>query len=107
MWDLLVLGISGGMVPCPSAIVVLMVAIGIGRTAFGLTLICAFSVGLAAVLIAIGILMVTAKNALDRFSFTGHAFRVMPVLSGILITFVGLWLTAFALIRGGFVTLNL
>jgi len=109
MWDLLVLGISGGMVPCPTAIVVLMVAIGIGRTAFGMLLIAAFSVGLAAVLIVIGVLMVTAKNLLDRFSFggTGRLVLVLPIFSGALITCIGLWLTVYALIRGGIITIHL
>jgi ABC-type nickel/cobalt efflux system permease component RcnA len=107
LWDLLVLGISGGMVPCPTAIVVLMVAIGLGRTAFGLLLIAAFSVGLATVLIIVGILMVTAKHLLERFTYSGHAIRVLPVFSGVLITCIGMWLTVYALIRAGILVVNL
>lgn len=109
LWDLLVLGISGGMVPCPTAIVVLMVAIGIGRTAFGMLLIAAFSFGLAAVLIVIGVLMVSAKHFLDRLSFggTGKLVLVLPVFSGALISCIGLWLTVYALIRGGIITIHL
>lgn len=106
LWDLLILGISGGMVPCPTAIVVLMVAIGLGRTAFGLMLIAAFSVGLAAVLIVIGVLMVSAKHLLERFSYSGRIIRILPVFSGILITCIGLWLTAYALLRAGIIVVN-
>ena len=94
------------MVPCPTAIVVLMVAIGIGRIAFGLLLIAAFSVGLAAVLIVIGIIMVKAKHLLDRFSYSGQAIRILPVFSGILITGIGFWLTVYALTRAGIISVH-
>lgn len=107
VWNLLVLGISGGMVPCPTAIVVLMVAIGVGRTAFGLMLIAAFSAGLATVLIVIGVLMVTAKHLLDRFSYSGRVIQILPVFSGALITFIGFWLTGYALVRAGIISVNL
>ncbi|MFH1741601.1 MAG: sulfite exporter TauE/SafE family protein [bacterium] len=107
LWDLFVLGISGGMVPCPTAIIVLLVAVNIGRTAFGLLLIAAFSAGLATVLIVVGILMVTAKHFLDRFSFSGSMIRILPVFSGILITFIGFWLTVYALVRGGIIVVNI
>lgn len=107
LWDLLALGISGGMVPCPTAIVVLMVAINIGRTAFGLMLITAFSVGLAAVLIVIGILVVRAKHMLELFSYSGRVIRILPVFSGILITCIGFWLTVYALIRAGIIVVAL
>ncbi len=106
LWDLLVLGISGGMVPCPTAIVVLIVAIGLHRTAFGLLLIGAFSVGLAAVLIAVGVLMVSAKHVLDRFSFSGRLIKILPVFSGALITLIGVLLTVYALKRGGWLVIN-
>ncbi|HOE10412.1 MAG TPA: hypothetical protein PLQ35_06230 [bacterium] len=106
LWDLLLLGISGGMVPCPTAIIVLIVAIGIGRTAFGLMLIAAFSVGLAVVLITIGVLMVSAKHVLDRFSYSGPVIQILPVFSGALITLIGIWLTLYALQRGGWLVIN-
>jgi nickel/cobalt exporter len=53
--DLLVLGISGGMVPCPEALGIMLIAIGLNRILLGLGMVVAFSFGLAAVLIAIGI----------------------------------------------------
>jgi hypothetical protein len=51
-------------------------------------------------------MMVTAKQFIDRFSFSGPAIRVLPVFSGILITFIGVWLTVYALIRAGILVIN-
>ena len=87
--DLLLLGITGGIVPCPSAIVVLMAAIALHRILFGLALIVFFSIGLATVLIAIGILMVTAKVFFDRFQNQGKSIRWLQIISPILITMLG------------------
>ncbi len=63
--DLLAMGVSGGLVPCPEALGVMLIAIGLGRIGLGLALIVAFSFGLAAVLIAIGILLVRSRSKLD------------------------------------------
>ncbi|MHC5718940.1 MAG: nickel/cobalt transporter, partial [Nostoc sp.] len=60
--SLLALGISGGLLPCPSALVVLLSAIAMGRVGFGLALVSAFSLGLAAVLTGMGLMLVYAKN---------------------------------------------
>jgi ABC-type nickel/cobalt efflux system permease component RcnA len=87
--DLLLLGITGGIVPCPSAIVVLVAAIALHRIFFGLTLIVFFSFGLAAVLIGIGILMVTAKWVFDRFRQHGKAIRWLQIASPVLVILLG------------------
>jgi nickel/cobalt exporter len=63
---LLALGVSGGIVPCPGALVVLLGAVAMHRVGYGLALIVAFSMGLAAVLTGIGLLMVSARGFLDR-----------------------------------------
>jgi ABC-type nickel/cobalt efflux system permease component RcnA len=60
------LGVFGGMIPCPSAIVVMLSAIALHRVAFGLLLIVAFSVGLAGVLVAIGFALVFARSVSER-----------------------------------------
>ena len=65
--QLLALGVSGGIVPCPAALVVLLSAVAMQRIGFGLLLIVAFSGGLAAVLIAVGMLMVLARQFMARF----------------------------------------
>jgi nickel/cobalt exporter len=63
---LLALGVSGGIVPCPGALVVLLGAVAMHRVGYGLALIVAFSMGLAAVLTGIGLLMVSARGFMDR-----------------------------------------
>ncbi|WP_051978506.1 nickel/cobalt transporter [Edaphobacter aggregans] len=64
--QLLILGITGGMVPCPAALVVLLSALALHRVAFGLFLIVAFSIGLAAVLIGMGLAAVYAGRLVSR-----------------------------------------
>lgn len=88
--SIIALGISGGIVPCPSALVVLLSAIALHRVAYGLALITAFSAGLAAVLIGIGIAVVSASHIFRRFPVGMSAARVMPVFSAAVITCIGI-----------------
>jgi nickel/cobalt exporter len=87
--SLLSLGISGGLVPCPEAMVVLLISVTINRLLFGMVILLAFSLGLAAILIAIGVAMVLAGPALNRFSKEGAFLRVLPVGSAALVTLLG------------------
>jgi nickel/cobalt transporter (NicO) family protein len=88
--DLLAMGVSGGLVPCPEALGVMLIAIGLGRVGLGLALIVAFSFGLAAVLIAIGILLVRCKSRLDRLGKPGNAWqRLLPLVSAAVVTLLG------------------
>jgi len=98
---LLALGISGGLLPCPSALVVLLGAIAFGRIGFGLLLIVAFSLGLAAVLTAIGLAFVYAGRLVQRPLTGGRLARVLPALSALIITGVGVGLTFAALRENG------
>jgi ABC-type nickel/cobalt efflux system permease component RcnA len=92
--QLLTLGISGGIVPCPAALVVLLSAVSMQRIGFGLLLIVAFSIGLAAVLIAIGLLMVYARNFMARFQSEGKWItHWLPITSSAFIVMFGLALT--------------
>jgi nickel/cobalt transporter (NicO) family protein len=93
--------VSGGLLPCPSALVVMLGAIAIGRTAFGLVLILAFSVGLAAVLTAIGLVLVFARGLFDRLPHDGRIARYVPVASAAVISLAGLALVAEAIARIG------
>ncbi len=98
--ELFGLGISGGLVPCPSATVVLLLAIYLGRIAMGLGLLVAFSAGLAFTLVIIGILVVQGRKLLERFSKGARVqqlSRWLPVLSALIVTSLGLWLTLGAL----------
>ena len=106
--SLLGLGITGGIVPCPGALVILLTAIALNRIVFGLSLIVAFSVGLAAVLITIGVLMVTARSFMDRFtSRAGRLTQVLPMVSAVVISVLGVVIAMQALISGGIITINL
>lgn len=97
--SLIALGASGGLVPCPSALVLLLFAISVGRVGLGLVLLAAFSLGLACVLMAIGMLVLYAKNWLpDPAKTTRHpVFRLVPVLSAAVIVCLGLALTGASL----------
>jgi ABC-type nickel/cobalt efflux system permease component RcnA len=100
--SILWLGISGGIVPCPAAFIVLMLAINLGRLAFGLLLILVFSLGLAAVLVAIGIAVVRASGQVrKRISAQSRALLVLPVFSAVLITILGAALVVQTLIAHG------
>lgn len=89
--DLLAMGVSGGLVPCPEALGVMLIAIGLGRIGLGLALIVAFSLGLAAVLIAIGILVVRCQSRwVDRLDKPGSSWqRLLPLLSAAVVTLLG------------------
>ena len=96
--ELFALGITGGIVPCPAALVVLLSAVALGRIGFGLLLIVAFSLGLAAVLIAIGLLMISARRFMSRFAIEGPLVRRwLPLTSAAIIAFFGIVMTAQAL----------
>lgn len=95
-WHLLLLGMRGGLVPCWDAILLLWLAISAGRLWLGVPLLLAFSAGLAAVLVVLGISVVWARNwALTRWGGgerTGKLVRTLPLLSAAVITALGLWL---------------
>jgi ABC-type nickel/cobalt efflux system permease component RcnA len=95
--SLLAVGVSGGLLPCPSALVVLLAAISLHRTAFGLALVLAFSVGLALTITAIGLVAVLARGIFRRTSFNGPLVRALPAASAVVIVFAGLVMTARAL----------
>jgi len=97
--SLMALGASGGLVPCPSALVLLLSSVALGRIALGLTLLVAFSTGLAVVLVAIGMAAVYAGHLLPDGEKTAHsaALRYLPVVSAAVITCVGAVMTAVAL----------
>lgn len=87
---LLVLGITGGIVPCPAALVVLLSAVALHRVAFGLFLIVAFSAGLAAVLIAMGLVAIRARQAMKSVRLDGPLVqRWLPLGSAALVTLFG------------------
>ena len=93
-WRSLVgMGASAGLIPCPSALVVLLGAISQHQVALGLLLILAFSLGLAMTLTALGVAVVYAGRLTSRVSFSGRVATVLPSLSALLIVGLGLMLT--------------
>ncbi len=96
MKGLLALGITGGIIPCPTALVVLLAAIAYHRVALGLIWILSFSLGLAAVLTGLGLLavygrgLINKRNFTGRFKFTGTIMARMPMASAIIVAVLGL-----------------
>jgi ABC-type nickel/cobalt efflux system permease component RcnA len=102
--SLLALGISGGLLPCPSALVVMLGAIALQRVAFGIVLVVFFSLGLAATLMAIGLAMVYSGRLVGRLSLVERLgvraggwlpalARLLPVGSAAVVALAGLALT--------------
>jgi ABC-type nickel/cobalt efflux system permease component RcnA len=96
------LGITGGIVPCPAALVVLLSALSLRRVGFGLLLIVAFSLGLALVLVAIGLLVVYAGRLVTRLDERGPLVtRWLPLMSSAVMTLLGLSIAIQTLASGG------
>ncbi len=96
--SLLALGVSGGLLPCPEALMVLLITIAAHRVLFGLLLIVAFSTGLASVLVGFGLLLVFARAWFQRVNLIGGWVpRVLPVASALVIVVAGMVITAQAL----------
>jgi nickel/cobalt exporter len=94
-WSVTLLGISGGLVPCVDAILMLIYAISAGLLWLALPLLLAFSGGLAAVLIVLGMLVVSAKGLAEARLGRGRfrqVFRILPILSAVVVIGMGLWL---------------
>jgi ABC-type nickel/cobalt efflux system permease component RcnA len=90
-------GVAAGLLPCPSALVVLLSAIALHRIGLGLALIVAFSIGLAATVTVIGLVAVLARRTFGRMSLDGPLVRALPAVSAGLILAVGLVITCRAI----------
>ena len=106
MRTLLALGVSGGAVPCPSALVVLIGAISQHRLGLGMGLILAFSVGLAATLTAVGLAVLYGGRLMQRLRperrlLGGRVAGALPALSSTLIILAGTLITLRAIPQVG------
>jgi len=99
--SLVAVGVSGGLLPCPSALVVLLAAISLHRVAFGMLLVVAFSAGLALTITGIGLAAVLARGAFRRFSLNGRVLSLLPTASALVILAAGLLMTLHALPKVG------
>jgi len=97
--SLLALGISGGLLPCPSALVMLLSASALGNIGLGMTLVVAFSFGLALVLTAIGLILVYAKQNFHRLPKEMKVVKFLPGISAMLVMLLGLGITGQAMLQ--------
>ena len=95
--SLTAVGISGGLLPCPSALVVLLAAISLHRIALGLGLIVAFSAGLALSITGIGLAAILAKRTFRRFELQGRLIGLLPAISALVIVIAGAAMTVRAI----------
>jgi ABC-type nickel/cobalt efflux system permease component RcnA len=94
------LGVAGGLVPSPSALLVLLAAVALGRTTFGIVLVLGYGAGMAVAFIASGLLVVRLRGGVERILRTRSIDRlltVLPVLTGLLVVIVGVGLVLRAL----------
>jgi nickel/cobalt transporter (NicO) family protein len=92
--SLLGIGAAAGLLPCPSALVVLLAAISQHEVALGMLLIVAFSLGLAGTLTALGLVVVHARRFVPPRIAAGRLAALLPALSAVLVVAIGLVLAA-------------
>ncbi len=88
--SLIALGISGGIIPCPSAWLLLLGAISLQRVGYALVLVTAFSLGLASVLTAVGLAFVYGERLLVKVPRVSRWMHLLPVISAAAVTVIGL-----------------
>ena len=100
---LMIMGAAGGMVPSPSALVVLLGAVALGRTWFGIALVLGYGIGMALTLVAAGLLMVRARASLDRRlrsrTRMARLAQALPVMTASFVVMAGVGLAARALLQ--------
>jgi nickel/cobalt transporter (NicO) family protein len=99
---LLALGISGGLLPCPSALLALLGAVAVGRAGFGLLVVVAFSLGLAATLTGVGLLFLYAGRFLERRAIAGRwsgMLRFAPAVAAVAVTTSGVMIVVRSLME--------
>lgn len=101
-WEVMWFGFTGGLLPCPSAIAVLIVALQMKAYALGVAMVAAFSVGLAATLVAVGLVAVWGARRLSGVAGFSRWSRRLPAVSFVLLMAMGLAVMAHGvlLVRG-------
>ena len=93
---LFVLGLAGGLIPSANALIILLYAMAAGRPAFGLVLVVAFGVGMAAVMTGVGLVMIVARTRLDRMpsrSSLGRLAGAAPLIASVAVLVLGSYLS--------------
>ncbi len=99
--SLFTLGLAGGLIPSISALIILLGTIATGHAAFGIILVVCFGLGMGIVLGGIGVLLVRARQWLDRVprgSGLGRFAAATPLLAAVVVLTIGLWLTGQAVL---------
>ena len=114
--SLLALGVSGGLIPCPSALLLLLSSIALGQVGYGLILVLSFSLGLASVLTGLGLLLIYSKHLFKRLPIEKWTdqnlfklkwiMNVIPIVTATAITFIGLIISIQALWQIGMVKMS-
>lgn len=114
--SLLALGISGGLIPCPSALLLLLSSIALGQVGYGLILVLSFSLGLASVLTGLGLLLIYSKHLFKRLPIEKwtdqksfqlkRVMNVIPIVTAAAITFIGLIISIQALWQIGMIKMS-
>lgn len=99
---LMALGVSGGLIPCPSAMVLLLAAVALHKTGFGLILVLIFSIGLALTLTCVGLAFLYARKLFPQANGEGLWAKLLPIGSAAVITLIGLLLCYSAVISSGY-----
>jgi ABC-type nickel/cobalt efflux system permease component RcnA len=101
---LFALGLSGGLVPSVSALILLLGSVSLGRPAYGIVLTVAFGLGMAVVLVGIGMALVYARGLIDRLSVRRGSLGIgqrLPVLTAAVVLAAGVLITGQALLSLG------
>jgi len=89
-WQIIVFGFTGGLIPCPAAVTVLLLCLQLRELALGFALVLCFSIGLAMTLVFVGVAAALGmRHATRRWSWLSPLARREPYLSGALILIVG------------------
>jgi nickel/cobalt transporter (NicO) family protein len=92
-WQIAIFGLTGGLIPCPGAITVLLLCLQLKAFALGATLVLCFSIGLALTMVASGVVAaLSVKHVSKRFSGFGDFVRKAPYVSGAVILLIGFYL---------------
>ena len=91
-WQIILFGLTGGLIPCPAAITVLLLCLQLKQVSLGFALVLCFSIGLAITLVTVGVAAaLSVRHATKRWSWFSSFARRAPYFSGILIIGVGLY----------------
>ena len=99
--NLILLGITGGIIPCPDAMAILLISLYMGKLILGMGIVLSFSAGLSISLILIGLLIVISKKLIFTRGMLSKGSIFIPYLSSVFITFLGFYMIFNILKKGG------